>query len=108
MAAAPSRIWSVRLPVERQSGTTPHIVVGRKSGQCRLSVLQSLTGHGPVPCELFGLGAGSYVFGMSIGRTQLARTVPSIVTRVPTSGQLSVTGSPSPLPHKRLLLAQKR
>jgi len=50
-------------PSGRQSGTTPHIVVGRKSGQCRLSVLQSLTGHGPVPYELFGLGAGSYVFG---------------------------------------------
>jgi len=43
--------------------------------------------------------------GMSVSRTQLARTVPSIVTRVPKSGQLSVTGSPSLLPHKRLLLA---
>ena|SRR5215467_7409668 len=122
MPAAPSRIWSVRLPMGRQSETTPHIVVGRKSGQCRLSALQSLTGRGaeqsaqltgtnrssgafPVPNELFGLRAGSYYSGMSVSRTQLARPVPSIVTRVPKSGQLSVTGSPSPLPHKRLLLA---
>jgi len=86
-------------------GNDPHIVVGRKSGQCRLSVLQSLTGHGPVPYELSVWVLAPMYSGMSVSRSQLARTVPSIVTRVPKSGQLSVTGSPSLLPHKRLLLA---
>ena len=105
MAAAPSRIWSVRLPVgdsrERLRTLLLDESLANAAFQSSSRLLDTVQYHTNFTVWVL---APMYS-GMSVSRTLLARTVPSIVTRVPKSGQLSVTGSPSPLPHKRLLLA---
>jgi len=106
MPAAPSRIWSVRLPVgdsrERLRTLLLDESLANAAFQSSSRLLDTVQYH-----TNFSVWVLAPMYsGMSVSRTQLARTVPSIVTRVPKSGQLSVTGSPSPLPHKRLLLCR--
>ena len=107
MAAAPSRIWSVRLPVgdsrERLRTLLLDESLANAAFQSSSRLLDTVQYH-----TNFSVWVLAPMYsGMSVSRTQLARTVPSIMTRVPKSDQLSVTGLPSPLPHKRLLLALK-